>query len=565
MNRNSAFFQRSVKVAERFLHTALVIDDRAFQSSTDSDPPPSEAQAPPTPSTIEPAGTERSIEARESGEKPVVLPPPEHHRLDAQAVIDGFAQRGIVCAVLKRQPEDRLENPDGRLSNLASVADILVLDWTVHTGGKESAEETLNLVETALRRNADQTPQQMRLIAIYTGELNLATLTMTLRKYVQERLGPVNNDGDFAFTKGAVRVVVLGKKTVSGRGGDAKEQEVDFGELALRTIVEFATMTAGLVSNVALDSLARLRCATHRILTRFSTDLDAAFLVHRSLLDKPEEADNHLATLIAAELLALIEEQVEPISGAVLADWLAERQSRVNTYRKWGFPDANDEGKWLQGLSEKGYKETMKAGVPEQLTWVREIGAGHGCTELDQLIELIGGTARPGANEELAMLMAVKTRYSDDLPHLTLGTIVLHEHEGLRSFWLCLQPTCDSLRLTSSRSFPMLKLAQSNERFGVVIKVDDAFVRLRIDPRPFKVRTVEFRPNKTARVVLPREDQQGRLWFESKDPQFRCRWIAELKFEQAQRAAQSFATQNSRVGLTESEWQRRWDIAHTGG
>lgn len=111
----------------------------------------------------------------------------------------------------------------------------------------------------------------------------------------------------------------------------------------------------------------------------------------------------------------------------------------------------------------------------------------------------------------------------------------------------------------------MLKLSQSNDRFGVVVQVDEKFVRLRIDPRPFKLRTVEFKPDKDAQAVIAKADDQGRFWFESKEPQFRCRWIAELRFEQAQRAVHAFATQNSRVGLTESEWQRRWDRQRTDG
>jgi hypothetical protein len=70
---------------------------------------------------------------------------------------------------------------------------------------------------------------------------------------------------------------------------------------------------------------------------------------------------------------------------------------------------------------------------------------------------------------------------------------------------------------------------------------------------------VEFKPDKDTKTVIAKADDHQNYWFESKDPEFRCRWIAELKFEQAQRAVQATANQNSRVGLTESEWQRRWE------
>ncbi len=564
MHRESAFFQRSRKVAEQFLQTAVVIDDRAFQDANECKPLVEMLALPPTPSTVEPRHQE-AAPARPPAQTQEAVGPPQAHGLDPQPVIDGFARHGIVCSVLRRQPDDCLDKPTNRLSRLAAVADILVLDWNIHSGTVESAEETLNLLETAIRRNEEETPRQLRLIVIYTGEIDLLRIAERIRDHLQTKLGAVEIDGSFAFTKGAVRIVILGKKTVAGRSPEAKSQEADFDELAARTVSEFTTMTAGLVSNVALGALARLRRATHRILDRFSPRLDAAFLVHRALLETPQEADDHLVPIIAAELQAVIRDSGSPITTEVLADWLAERQMRVPTHTTWGFKDAEDEHKSLLRLCERGHKELVKGELLPQLEWLREITPQHGCAELDQLMEFIGGTDVAGANEELAMLMAVNSQYSDEPPQLTLGTLVLHEKEGQKSYWLCLQPRCDSVRLTRARGFPMLKLSQADDRFSVVVRVDNAFVRLRIDPRPFKIRTVEFKPDKAKQVVIAIADPSGQHWFESKDPPFRCRWIGELKFEQAQRAVQAFANQNSRVGLTESEWQRRWDLGRGDG
>jgi hypothetical protein len=91
------------------------------------------------------------------------------------------------------------------------------------------------------------------------------------------------------------------------------------------------------------------------------------------------------------------------------------------------------------------------------------------------------------------------------------------------------------------------------------------FVRLRIDPRPFKLQTASFKPDKSKGLVLATTDEEGRYWFQSRDESRMYRWIGELKFEHAQRAVQAFASQNSRVGLTESEWQRRWDLGRGDG
>jgi hypothetical protein len=109
----------------------------------------------------------------------------------------------------------------------------------------------------------------------------------------------------------------------------------------------------------------------------------------------------------------------------------------------------------------------------------------------------------------------------------------------------------------------MLRLSQPtppNDQFGLVVRVDEEFVRLRIVTRASKLKTFEFNPDRDVQAVIATIDDKQHYWFESKDPAIRWRWIAELKFEQAQRAVNLFASQNSRVGLTESEWQRRFAV-----
>ena len=56
-------------------------------------------------------------------------------------------------------------------------------------------------------------------------------------------------------------------------------------------------------------------------------------------------------------------------------------------------------------------------------------------------------------------------------------------------------------------------------------------------------------------TVCAAKDSEGRFIFldEAKN---KYEWIAELKTEHAQRAAEEFGRTLSRVGLTESEWLR---------
>src|SRR2546423_65388 len=185
MEPNSAFFKRSLQVVDRFLQTAVVIDDRAFRREERVEVLPQLLEEPPTPSTAVPFG------------------------------------------------------------------------------------------ELPVQDSARDTPQQLRLIIVYTG----ATDLLYVVDRVEERLknagsNPVK-DGDFAFRAGAVRVVVLGKPS-NYRGGESKDQQVaNHSEIASRAAMEFAVMTAGLVSNVALRSLAEIRRATHRLLSPFGPHLDS--------------------------------------------------------------------------------------------------------------------------------------------------------------------------------------------------------------------------------------------------------------------------------------------------
>ncbi len=94
-------------------------------------------------------------------------------------------------------------------------------------------------------------------------------------------------------------------------------------------------MTAGLVSNVALESLAVLRSNTYPLLTKLHKGLDAPYLTQRALLTQPNDASESLVSIVAAELLSVLEEyDVGAKAGpeAIMA-WLRSRCPEDNTFR----------------------------------------------------------------------------------------------------------------------------------------------------------------------------------------------------------------------------------------
>lgn len=570
MKRNSAFFERSVTIAKRFLQTAVVIDDRAFFNA-DGKPEPQiiELSPPPTPTTAPIGDSSPTIPGPVAPvlERPEELPmDPDPHGINARLIIESFAQQGIVCSVLRRTVGEDLTSPTDRAHLLFLIADILIVDWQVHNpNGSDSTEETLKFIKAAVGESLRDTPQKLRLIVIYTGASNLLEVATQVGLCLETAANkPPRKDGDFAFQTDALRVVVLGKPS-NKRVQDQRDQQVeDDSGLCTRTIEEFTEMTAGLVSNVALDSLAQVRRATHGLLTRFGPQLDAAFLTHRALLDPPSEGDEHLIPLIVSELEAILENTVsiskDFLSEESIRQWLDTRPNHLPSFDD--SPQIDTEEKARKAVKEiclTGVHEHETYSVPNQPSWIKKLAKDKGNAPIEKLTSLIAAENMTGADEKLEILMSFRTRYSNSLPMLTLGTL-LQTNEGNQThgYWLCLQPACDCFIRNDGprRAFPLLRIEVVADKFNIVAEVGSAFVRLRWDAKPYKIQMFEFEANSQVETVIARSEN-GTLLFSSISPVKDFSWIAELKFPQAQRVVQALASETARVGLTESEWIRR--------
>ena len=142
------------------------------------------------------------------------------NRLDAKKVIDSFAQKGIVCSVLRPYQEE-MGTLTGTLEKLANCADIVVIDWSLY---KDDGEKALEMVGRIVESSAGN-PAQLRLIVIYTIDPRIvdiaqrikdrltgmaeASVTKDGKAAVQEE-----NDG-FTLTFGAVRITVLAKHDIN--------------------------------------------------------------------------------------------------------------------------------------------------------------------------------------------------------------------------------------------------------------------------------------------------------------------------------------------------------------
>jgi hypothetical protein len=101
-----------------------------------------------------------------------------------------------------------------------------------------------------------------------------------------------------------------------------------------------------------------------------------------------------------------------------------------------------------------------------------------------------------------------------------------------------------------------MKQVADDQKCDFIIEEKGKTIRLRLIDDPFETRMIRFAPRPSEKRIMARRGKNGRF-FKASGTRARYRWVADLKAEHAQRVANDFAYQLSRVGLTESEWLRR--------
>jgi hypothetical protein len=531
----SAFVTHVQEVVADFLETALVVDDEGLP------------KAPPQSDEEEPA----AVHTRE--DLTLVDPPPERlaavegeHPLNTKELIDAFADMGIVCGVLAPLKGDEIRE---RLLKAARRADLVVLDWELHRDGGTTA---LQLIKALLDQDDAAERRRLRVIAIYTGQTGLASILDRVRKHLDLTKDSAREDG-MALTSANVRIVAF-SKPLSEKASHSRE--IPEADLPTRLASEFAQLTSGLVPTVTLAGLAAVRNETHRLLQALNADMDLGYLGHRVASSFPEDAEEHLVDIVAAEI------------GSVLSDGAVGGNADLDVIRSWLDHARSGSPSLDCGSALDKPKKIAEAELEKMLT----VGLGRdealdGYEGLSKTV--LKAVRRQGAHlftnssadadassDMFALRMATRTLYSRPARVLQLGTVVLFKND----FLVCVQPRCDSVRIdpTDPRSFPFLPfdVADDNKtEHGFVVEHpdDSRHVRLRLRSKPFEIRTFTF-PADDSRSVRAREIK-GRWNFYATGRR-RFRWVVDLKPEFSQRVAVDLAAEIARVGLNESELVR---------
>lgn len=513
--------------ATRFLQSVVVVDDQT--ALTD------EAQVAPEIIDPRPRSSPAVAPSKDASTADIVKDTAtDEYRLDVRTLIDRFAALGIVCAALSPTPDPA--ETDEHIVKAGLRADMVTLDWHLGDAGGR-ARRLLDLLSGPANG-------RLRLIAIYTRDPKKDDLVQQIN-----RLDGVKQLEDLRFQRGSTRIVLLFKEG----SNQLEDQVVAVADLPERLVEEFTNLAAGLVSATAMSALGAAREAMPEILDVLNADLDAAYVGHRLALQRPDDAVDHLADLIVSELRSVIEDdagQLTTAGGEAVRLWLDDiaDSSALTVEQRNALHGLSQEGS-----SSKNAKEAIAAAFPQP----KGTKKNPYPTKF-----LIADSADPDlADARFAKRMSTRHRYANARPaRLELGVVIWSESE--KNYWVCVQPLCDSVRLTEACQMPLLPLSHSEKDdgkgFDLVFLQTESLLKLRLKSRPANLRVVAFRPDPTAKAVVAVRLEDGSLGFIDDDKkQQTWKLVCRFKPEHAQRVVHRLGTEFTRVGLNESE---RWRI-----
>ena len=301
-----------------------------------------------------------------------------------------------------------------------------------------------------------------------------------------------------------------------------------------------------------MQSFSVIKKNTHQILEKFS-GLDYPFLTHRTCLPTPEEAEDHISTLISEEIQSLLEE------------YNVGKKSDLNALQYY-FDEKPEDSYSIKLLNEKRNDfltndhilSWLEKGIPPNDGIRPEFLSNKEIGRLFQYItKIVAGKDDEDLDLKYAALTTVRSKYSDNQPYLSLGSIV-KEISNNETYWVCIQPGCDSVRLSGNVYFPFLSISDKGS-FQCVIPADpnnsDSFVRKKISLKFSDCRNIQFVADPISKNVKSMKDADQFYFQDTNNNRFQ--FICELKPLYAQRLSNKFAANISRVATNNSEWLRR--------
>ena len=542
-DRNN-FQEDCFEAANRFLQTMIVVDDEAeFGDTTNG----SAAVAPKTPGRAH----AKAASATPDGDGKVQTRP-----LDAQALIEAAMDRNIICSVLQTKQDK--QNAD-EISKAAQHADIVCLDWEIEgDDGKRAREIIYKILGLDEQQNG-----RMRLIAIYTAVPDqggvLGKVVNEMPNELREKSKPVVQANSINGDSG-IRIAYF-RKDSGGATGTGEPEQIPVAQLPERLIKEFASISPGILSNIALATIASIRRSTHHTVMRYDPKMDGPYLAHRGKVGNFHDSIGYGVDITLEDLQTYIgRDKIEEdfASKEAMNRRLQEKRREV------GLNDDDYErvANFISGTGRPPRNNQLRTLTKQtfQLVGVDEADIAETCNRFNYITSVsrhLGNTP------------------SEKPTELRLGTIVLR-NDG--KFFLCVQPSCDSLRLEGMVSFAFLPLnemdATDNNAPNYVVRIRDeeGSRRLQISKKAHtEIKSWYFEADGTTKKVLASIDPDtgDRVFDEVRQTEqdatpetdralYKLTWICELKPSRVVKDVQfHVANKLGRIGIDEFELHRR--------
>lgn len=562
MNTFQNFDDFRLEATRQFAHTLIVVDDEANSGSQEAPVAAVELRRP----------------TRVDAVKPIVATASQaiSHPLRADVLIETSMALGLICSVLKPKPAD---DSSERVAKAAEKADILCVDWEMH---RDDGKSALDIIKNVLSDD-EILGGRFRLIAIYTGVSDkdriLNKVLNSIPKATRDRRGIEMKDNNLTSGDG-LRIVWLLKK--GGTFPPALNQfAVAESELPDRLQKEFSLLSGGVLTNVAIATIASIRAATHHVISKFNKNMDGPYFHHRSTVQNPEDAEEYATSIILSELKNAIDSSsiASQFAGAVALD---KAISHV-------LPDQD----LLLGIAPKTlsmklgtYKELIIDGIKPTVIKLRDAKTpfAQGQSFLAEYLAQPFSADDASSKKDMLKFAALTclaaeagSTYLHHKPVLSLGSIVC---DASGNYSLCVQASCDSVRLKKAQPFlfAQLETVPEDQVWNTKDKIEFVvprkptpndgreFVCLKLsDKAPYAaLRSIVFAPTADEKVVA-QKSPAGAFYFEAvsvppgkrSEKHKRYSWVADVKRRRALRTVQFIGQEMGRVGFDEFEAFRR--------
>ena len=552
---NDDFSQQRLAVAKRFAQTMIVVDDEASL-----EPIPEQV-----PNYVDHPGRGHQVAA--AGDEAALNGQNITHALDAKSLVDKAMEIGLICSVLQHREGETSEQLKTRVLKAATRVDIVCLDWRIHG---EQGKTACLLIKEIVQQDQKQNGR-LRLIAIYTGEQArnkiLKEVKKSFARTAQSRMKlKVSEDGREICSAVGLKIVCLFKSHGTQLTGDLGDDQISESELPNRLLQEFSNLSEGLLSNVALGTIAKIRDVTHKVVNSFSGDMDGPYFSHRATIRVPEEAEEYAVNIVLSKLSSAI--KIQNIGREIAGRTAVESRVKLiaGGHENLEFQYKKKDNTICEKIPIddvtqmilNGYKCRFNSinfrQTPRKDDFKRNFTSlfANSLDESDMLAK------------RFAVLTSIRSHLGDyegtlqtSRPELGLGAIV---KDPKKKYWLCLQASCDSVGLDSDETHAFLFVQlEEEDQSGHIVPFQTAtnetrFISLKVPDKGYtQVKSLEFRADSETKTVLAeRDERNGSFYFRSAES-WKFTWIAQMKQRRALRIAEDIGRQMTRIGFDEFE------------